>query len=66
MITSERIFKIRTDLGETQTAFAARFGVKQSTIHRWENVGIPDRGTAAFAIERVISEIEKKSQRGRK
>ena len=65
MITSDRLLKARTALGETQTVFAARFGVDQSTIHRWESVGIPDRGTAAFAIEKVITEIEASPKRGR-
>ena len=62
MITSKRILKARTELGETQTVFAARFGVDQSTIHRWETTGVPERGTAAFAVERVILELESEKQ----
>lgn len=58
MITPERILKARTAIGETQATFAARFGVDQSTIHRWETDGVPDRGTAAFAVTRVILEVE--------
>jgi DNA-binding transcriptional regulator YiaG len=58
MITSKRFIKARKAVGETQTTFAARFGVDQSTVHRWETNGVPDRGTAAFAVEHVIREIE--------
>lgn len=58
MITPKRILKARMDLGETQAQFAKRFGVDQSTVHRWETGGISDRGTTAYAVTRVVLEIE--------
>lgn len=51
------IRKTRLALGESQAAFAKRFRVDQSTVHRWETEGPPERGAAAFAIERVLAEL---------
>lgn len=48
----------REQLGETQAAFAARFGVDQSTIHLWETRGIPNRGVARFALERLFDDLK--------
>ncbi len=48
---------IRSWLGENQTEFAQRFGVNQSTVNRWENKGVPDRGTARMAIERLMNDL---------
>jgi DNA-binding transcriptional regulator YiaG len=42
---------------ETQEAFGRRFGVDQSTVQRWETKGVPNRGPARVAIERVLSEL---------
>lgn len=56
-ITPEMVKAARDALKETQAAFAARFGVDQSTVHRWETEGPPGRGAAGKAIERVLSEI---------
>lgn len=40
-----RIRQIRTDLGESQAAFAQRFGVRPSTVSRWESgVSLPTVG----------------------
>jgi len=58
MISSQQVIAARKSVRESQEAFAARFGVDQSTVHRWERVGVPDRGTTLMAIQRVISEIE--------
>lgn len=30
------VSRLRTSMNETQTEFAERFGVNQSTVHRWE------------------------------
>lgn len=57
-ITPEMVKAAREKLGESQAAFAARFGVYQTTVHRWETEGPPSRGAAGKAIERVLSEIE--------
>jgi hypothetical protein len=57
MQTGEHIKAARERLRETQAAFGARFGVDQSTVHRWETQGLPDRGTTRLAVERVLSEL---------
>jgi DNA-binding transcriptional regulator YiaG len=51
------IREAREKVGESQAAFGARFGVDQSTIHRWETDGPPSRGPARKAIERELSMI---------
>ena len=48
---------LRKHLGETQLIFAARFGVDQATIHRWETDGIPDVGAARVAVERFAQDF---------
>ena len=48
---------VRTRLGETQAEFALRFGVDQATIHRWETDGVPARGTARLAVEKVLESL---------
>lgn len=49
---------LRTEiLHESQTAFAERFGVDQSTVHRWETEGLPKRGAARHAVQRLIEEV---------
>lgn len=57
MPTSDQVKAARTRLGETQAAFALRFGVDQATIHRWETDGIPERGTARIAVEQILKGI---------
>lgn len=52
--TSDDIKAARTALKESQAAFASRFGVDQATIHRWETEGVPERGTARLAVEKVL------------
>lgn len=47
----------REAVGESQSTFGQRFGVDQSTVHRWETNGPPTRGSARKAIEREISLI---------
>lgn len=56
MVSAEQIRDARKRAGESQTAFGKRFGVDQSTIHRWETEGPPDRGSAKVLIERLLSE----------
>ena len=59
MVTAEQIKTARTEVAkESQEAFGQRFGVDQSTIHRWETDGPPARGPGRMAIERVLSEIQ--------
>lgn len=51
------IRRARELAGETQTAFAGRFGVDQSTAHRWETEGPPPRGPGRKALEREVAAI---------
>ena len=57
MVTADTIKQSRQRVGESQADFAKRFGVDQSTIHRWETQGPPRNGTASLIIKRVISEL---------
>lgn len=56
MITSDDIRRARQLRKESQWAFAAHFGVDQSTIHRWETVGVPD-GLVSIGIEKVLTDL---------
>ncbi len=56
-MTGEQIKAARKALKETQGAFAARFGVDQSTIHRWETEGVPERGVTAIAVRQVLDSL---------
>ena len=51
------VHALRVSLQESQTAFAARFGVDQSTVARWEIDGLPTRGTARRAVEKLAEEL---------
>jgi DNA-binding transcriptional regulator YiaG len=44
-------------LRESQTAFAERFGVDQSAVARWEKDGLPTRGAARRAVEKLADEV---------
>lgn len=48
---------IREALGESQTRFGERFGVDQTTVHRWEKNGLPARGAARHAVEKLATEL---------
>jgi len=56
-VTPDLIKSARVGLGESQAAFGERFGVDQSTVHRWETDGPPERGAAGKAIERVLVDL---------
>lgn len=60
-MTGEKIRQARERVGESQAAFGRRFGVDQSTVHRWENLGPPKSGAARKALEREILSIEASS-----
>ncbi len=57
MVTSTEVKAARKKLGESQAVFGARFGVDQSTVHRWEKLGVPEIGTARMAIESLLASI---------
>lgn len=56
-ITASEIKSIRNRLEETQAVFGQRFGVDQSTIHRWETDGVPEGGTSQMLVSLVLSEL---------
>jgi len=62
MLSPDSIKAAREKVGESQSAFGNRFGVDQSTIHRWETEGAPARGPARMAIERVLGEINRSAE----
>jgi transcriptional regulator with XRE-family HTH domain len=58
MVEPADILAARQRLNESQAAFGERFGVDQSTVHRWETNGLPDRGAARFAVETFLASID--------
>lgn len=58
MTTPEQLRKARLDLGLTQPQIAERCRVDVSTVWRWENESIPDRGSARVLIEQIVAEAE--------
>ena len=57
MIQPADIKALRKRLKETQKAFAVRFGVDHTTIHRWETVGLPEGGAAKKLVERFMRDF---------
>jgi DNA-binding transcriptional regulator YiaG len=57
----KKIRSAREKLGESQEDFAKRFGVDQTTLSRWETMGVPARGTSKRLVERVLYEIREQS-----
>jgi DNA-binding XRE family transcriptional regulator len=49
--------RVRKMLGETQTQFAARIGVNQATVSRWEVEG-PQTGPARMLATRIVADIK--------
>lgn len=58
MLSKDDIRAARERVKESQTAFAARFGVTQPTVWRWENNGPPDRGPAKMFVEQIIRSLD--------
>lgn len=61
MPTKDEIRAARDALGESQATFASRFGVNQSTVARWEVKGLPTRGTACKAVEKVLESLREQA-----
>ncbi len=57
MITADDIRNARAAVEESQAAFGARFGVDQSTLHRWETKGPPRRRLVQDAISRALARL---------
>jgi len=57
MVSADEVRKARAALKESQAAFGARFGIDQSTVHRWETDAPPKRGPALMALESLLAEV---------
>jgi DNA-binding transcriptional regulator YiaG len=57
MIAAVDIRVVRARLHETQTEFARRFNVDQSTVCRWEQEGIEDGTALCKLAEYVLAEL---------
>lgn len=57
MVTARDIRRARKKLEESQAKFAKRFGVNQSTVDRWEEVGPPENGPAAILLSQFIRRV---------
>lgn len=53
-MNAQLIREAREKVRESQAAFGQRFGVDQSTVHRWETQGPPKHGPARKALEREL------------
>jgi DNA-binding transcriptional regulator YiaG len=58
-ITSGAIRKARNALNETQAEFAARIGIDQATVSRWETGRLPKKGVAQALLRRVMEDINR-------
>jgi DNA-binding transcriptional regulator YiaG len=56
MIEAADIKRAREQVGETQAVFARRFGIDQSTLHRWETDG-PRTQSARVLAEYVLQNL---------
>ena len=57
MVTAEEVKKTRATLGESQAVFGSRFGIDQSTVHRWETDAPPKRGPGLIALRKLIDDL---------
>jgi DNA-binding transcriptional regulator YiaG len=55
------IIKLRESLGDTQTAFAKRLGVSQSTVSRWET-GVEEPSGPALLLLKILSDAPLETQ----
>jgi DNA-binding transcriptional regulator YiaG len=62
MPTNAEVRAARELLGESQGEFGKRFGVDQTTVHRWEKHGLPERGTARVAVSQFLEELRKPAE----
>jgi len=58
-ITPDWIRELRERLDLTQTVFARRIGVCQSTVAEWESGRICPRGPAKILLEMIFNEAER-------
>lgn len=48
---------LRKKLNLTQSQLAEKIGVNLATVWRWENEGIPQRGTARAYLDQLAKEV---------
>jgi DNA-binding transcriptional regulator YiaG len=63
MSSAPDIPAIRKTLGLTQADLAKQAGVDVSTVWRWENEGVPERGLARAFLDRLASDAAKAKAR---
>ena len=56
-IKNHKIRAIRDALEENQTVFAARFGIDQTTLSRWETRGVPNDTITRFWVEKILQDM---------
>lgn len=61
MIEASHIKAARAAVKESQAAFGARFGVDQSTIHRWETDGPPRRPLVQNVLSRALKGLPREA-----
>jgi DNA-binding transcriptional regulator YiaG len=54
---AKQVKALREELGESQQAFADRFGVVSTTVTMWEKNGTPSIGAARRHVDRVLAEL---------
>lgn len=52
------ISRLRKQLGETQEQFAKRFGVRQSTVHRWETGDLKPSGPCLILLRQLATAMK--------
>lgn len=57
-IAALKLNSLRGKLGLTQAQFALALGVRERTVHRWEDGTSKPTGTAADAIGAILDAIE--------
>ncbi len=65
MIEAHIVKALREHLNESQTVFGMRFGVGQTTVHKWETQGVKS-SLAERAVQAVIDEQPKGVRRSGK
>jgi DNA-binding transcriptional regulator YiaG len=56
-MTAKQLKAMRDRLGESQEAFARRFGVARTTLLRWETDGPPTFGPTSAHIASVLADL---------
>jgi transcriptional regulator with XRE-family HTH domain len=56
-IKNYEIRAIRDALKENQTVFAERFRIDQTTLSRWETLGVPNNAITRWWVEKILQEM---------